>query len=412
MTTQWSSPPDTAGIPWAGEYGWNQGQTQRTKGCGAAAVHDTHSAGVKSKSTLSSHQTTSSSRVAPAGSPSCSCEDPSLCKPLSRPAPAREVFAFIDRHTATSHGHKNSSWPLLDYTTMTTVCVFERPVDLAMVCHAHKLGVRVVMSAPFDVSEIEDAAARTAWVQAHLALVQNDGLDGLNLDIEQYKGKPEPLTALVTELFHALKGWQKHSQLSFDLAILPSGQAASYDHRKLAKVLDFIVPMAYDEPWDTKVAAANSPIAMIAKGVAQYAAAGVPASKLVIGLPWYGWDYPCSSQAGVCDVVPPAGQPWMGWATQIGYSDVMACLHSSGGAIVTTDNVSVTKHFDYAVASGKTAGRHQLWYDDPDTLEKKYAECETQGAHGVAIWTADMPNYATGQGALMWQAIDKGFPRS
>ena len=36
MTTQWSSPPDTTGIPYAGEYGWNQAHSQRTKGCAAA----------------------------------------------------------------------------------------------------------------------------------------------------------------------------------------------------------------------------------------------------------------------------------------------------------------------------------------------------------------------------------------
>lgn len=36
MTTQWSSPPNTAGIPYAGEYGWNQAHSQRTKDCGMA----------------------------------------------------------------------------------------------------------------------------------------------------------------------------------------------------------------------------------------------------------------------------------------------------------------------------------------------------------------------------------------
>jgi di-N-acetylchitobiase len=340
----------------------------------------------------------------PSDSPPCACADAALCKPLAQPAAAREVFAFID---------KNATWPHLDYTTMTTVCAFERPVDVALVCHAHSRGVRVVMSAPFNVSQIEDAAARTAWVQGHLALVQKDGLDGLNLDIEQYHGKPEPLTALVTELFHALKGWNPHTQLSFDLSILPAGQSSHYDHGKLAKVLDFIVPMAYDEPWNTKVAAANSPIAVIAEGIAQYSAAGVPASKLVVGLPWYGWDYPCNTTVGVCDVVPPAGQKWMGWATQVGYSNILTLLRNSSEATVTTDQVSMSKHFDYTVASGKTAaaGRHQCWFDDPETLEKKYAECKQQGARGVAFWTADMPDYQNGEGAAMWQAVDKGFPK-
>ena len=110
-----------------------------------------------------------------------------------------------------------------------------------------------------------------------------------------------------------------------------------------------------------------------------------------------GWDYPCSTKAGVCDVVLPAGQPWLGWATQVGYSDIMTRLHSSS-AVVTTDNIAVTKYFNYTVASGKTAGRHQLWFDDPDTLELKYAECKKRGTHGVGFWTADMPDYGNGQG--------------
>ena len=37
MTTQWTSAcppgPDTSGIPFAGEYGWNQDHTQETSGC-------------------------------------------------------------------------------------------------------------------------------------------------------------------------------------------------------------------------------------------------------------------------------------------------------------------------------------------------------------------------------------------
>ena len=83
--------------------------------------------------------------------------------------------------------------------------------------------------------------------------------------------------------------------------------------------------LADDEPWGSKVAAANSPTENIVKGVAQYVAAGVPASKLVIGLPWYGWDYPCDSgtPAPGCSVVPPAGSQWYGWATQVGHFSVL-----------------------------------------------------------------------------------------
>lgn len=196
---------------------------------------------------------------------------------------------------------------------------------------------------------------------------------GLNIDIEQYEGPREPLTSLVAELSAALKGFNPHLQLSFDLAIFPSGQAEHYDHAALSQHLDFIFPMAYDEPWGSKVAAANSPLAALRRGVAEYVGLGVPASKLVVGLPWYGWDWPCTTNAtdAPCDVVPPCGRPWFGWATQVGYSNIQAKLKASS-ATLRTDNVSITRYFDYTVATGDAIGRHQLWFDDPVTLAQKY----------------------------------------
>ena len=41
-----------------------------------------------------------------------------------------------------------------------------------------------------------------------------------------------------------MKAWNPHSQLSFDLSIFPDGQSTYYNHKELAEVLDFIVPMA------------------------------------------------------------------------------------------------------------------------------------------------------------------------
>lgn len=40
MTTNWEKIPNQAGIPFAGEYGWNQDHTQRTKGCGQLKTDD------------------------------------------------------------------------------------------------------------------------------------------------------------------------------------------------------------------------------------------------------------------------------------------------------------------------------------------------------------------------------------
>jgi len=45
--------------------------------------------------------------------------------------------------------------------------------------------------------------------------------------------------------------------------------------------------------WDQCVAAANSPSALVKRGLEEWIDLGIPASKLILGLPWYAYDYPC-----------------------------------------------------------------------------------------------------------------------
>ena len=310
---------------------------------------------------------------------------------------------------------------------MTTASAFLDHIDPNLVCHAHAQGVRVVRSAPFPTQNrtalLSDPKVRAAWVAVWMGRIKAQGIDGLTLDIEQYTGLPAPLTALVTELYTAMKAHNPHLQLSFALGIFPDGQASSYNHADLSKVLDFIIPMCYDEPWGSKVAAANAPLASLKAGVAQYAKRGVSASKLVMGLPWYGWDYPCTTNSSTtstsgglapCNVSAPPGRDWYGWATQVGYADIVTTLHSPAvSGVEHTDNATVTRWFEYAKPGGAgvaDAGRHQLWFDDPTTLEVKYAACKEMGLRGVGFWTANFAG--TAQGPPMWAAITKGFPSS
>lgn len=162
--------------------------------------------------------------------------------PYDRPtAPEWEVFAFV----------LDNNWTALDWSCVTTVAWFGA-ADPAVsdVCLAHSHGARVVIHSDLNAipgGSINNATARTAGVQALLATATRLSIDGVNLDIEGYTGSKASLTAYVQELAAAFRAALPTSQLSFDLAVLPNGQAQYYDHAALAEVLDFLVPMAYDE---------------------------------------------------------------------------------------------------------------------------------------------------------------------
>ncbi len=45
--------------------------------------------------------------------------------------------------------------------------------------------------------------------------------------------------------------------------------------------------------FDRCIASANAPLPILISGVNRFISIGVPADKLVVGVPWYGYDYKC-----------------------------------------------------------------------------------------------------------------------
>merc|ERR1712060_1004599 len=54
----------------------------------------------------------------------------------------------------------------------------------------------------------------------------------------------------------------------------------------------------------------------------------------------------------------------------------------------------------------KLQKRHQIWFDVPETLSRKYMLARQLNLKGVGMWTADAANYSTDQGAQMWRALE------
>lgn len=93
--------------------------------------------------------------------------------------------------------------------------------------------------------------------------------------------------------------------------------------------------MSYDEQsqmWEDGRCQArpNSPLVKTFSGLRKYLQLGVPHSKLVLGVPWYGYRYPCEElSAGVCyiDLVPFRGCNCTDAAgREFAYKDVLKML--------------------------------------------------------------------------------------
>lgn len=87
------------------------------------------------------------------------------------------------------------------------------------------------------------------------------------------------------------------SQVTFDVAWSPNCiDGRCYDSFGLSQYTDFLVIMSYDlrsQIFGPCIASANSPVPLVKEGIDNFTKLGISQDKLVLGLPWYGYDYTC-----------------------------------------------------------------------------------------------------------------------
>ncbi|WP_166245136.1 glycosyl hydrolase family 18 protein [Paenibacillus turpanensis] len=168
--------------------------------------------------------------------------------------------------------------------------------DSAYVKWAHDRGYKVwaLFSNSFE-PKITAEALKTYDKRMHMIrqLVSFAGLyklDGINIDFENvYLENKDELTQFVRELTPLM-----HEQglvVSIDVTFKSTNEMWSmfYDREALAEVVDFMMVMAYDEHWATSPKSGSvASLPWVEKGIVRIMEEdNVPASKLILGIPFY-----------------------------------------------------------------------------------------------------------------------------
>jgi len=349
----------------------------------------------------------------------CGCASSSLCLPLGEAVVLHpeephvktflqkkeqpEVFAFVLPCNSTE-------WLKYDWNALTTVSVVGWE-DQTFLCHAHNHGVRVVPLAAggYPADQLTNATARTEFVTSELEYLLEHGMDGINMDFETPLkwGSPEVdgYTALVKEMSDTVHGAIKDSQISVDLGLWVVYNFRHYDSVGLAEASDLIFVMAYDSQNQNChgrlcTAGANAPFVKSRYGIHTYLNMGIPANKLVLGLPWYGYHYICEEfhEDGRCRFREPG--------TQIIYKTMMEMIADSGVEKMW-DELSKSP---YASIQSEDGSWIQMWYDDYLSLQYKTDMAAQEGLKGTGIWTSNFLDYGDSPEAeeirsLMWDSL-------
>jgi hypothetical protein len=218
--------------------------------------------------------------------------------------------------------------------------------------------------------------------------VRDKNLDGVNLDLEGTGSEDQVgLDNLVSQVDAKLHASDPHYQLTMATYASSAGDPSGfYDIRTLSQYVDAFFVMAYDV--DQSPTQGNSNGGGADSGyIAQYTST-VGASKVILGLPLFGYDEPTSGR--------DLGDPVTGPSQPVTYAQAMA---------------SGPTHWDPATQTAWTSYRsggqwHQVFFDNANTLAGKVQQAASAQLLGVGIWALGME----GDDDSILAVLDGGTP--
>lgn len=240
-------------------------------------------------------------------------------------------------------------------------------------------------------------------------LTQYPKLSGINFDFE-YSGIPGKDTvaqyaAFVQSFRQNLKKSRPESILSVDITADAMKKSRLYDVEKLADAADYIVLMGYDFFRPTSSVA--GPVApLTGKELYEYDVTTavfdfltvVPKEKLILGVPYYGWDFPT-----VDDVRGSFIEKRTDESVALASYKRTRQLIDGKNVDLRYDEESQTPWLVYH--DPDTNGIRQVWFEDEKSLAKKYDLVNKEGLAGIAIW-------ALGYDGLhpeLWKLLEEKF---
>lgn len=231
--------------------------------------------------------------------------------------------------------------------------------------------------------------------------------DGLDIDWEYPVGgglpenakRPEDrrnFTLLMSELRRGLDEQGKRDGRRYELAAATTAGEQGIGNLEvdsLARVVDFLNVMTYDYYAGGSVAGFNAPLHSAANDpspkrnvdstVAMYLRAGLPANKLVVGVPYYARTYanvPAVNEGLFGTGSGAAPKEWTGTNVDVSHL-TRAGLEAAGFTVRTEPSAQAPYAFN-----PKTG----VWitFDDAESLARKADYVRARGLRGIMIWEA------------------------
>lgn len=250
----------------------------------------------------------------------------------------------------------------------------------ALIKRAKNQNVKVYLTLKsFNNQNIESLAtndnAQKTLIANALYFVNSKALNGINIDFE-YVGNPKEeirngFTRLITNLNAELKRQAPDTVLTVDTYLISGSEKGIFDIPMLSRNCDAFVIMGYDMhtplggPGPVSAMGGDTNIV----GYVQNYLEQVDSSKLILAVPYYGYDWPQTQASPSADMVKI-----------LPYAEV---AEASRNLQLIWDDTSQTPSFTYTDSTGQARIVH---FDNVRSLGIKYDFINNKNLRGVGIW--------------------------
>jgi len=213
---------------------------------------------------------------------------------------------------------------------------------------------------------LTDAETRSSVIDQLTRFIQDGEYDGVNIDFEDVpESDRDHLTDFMRLLADRLRPEGKLTTIDVPAKTYDAttGWAGAFDYRALGEICDLVIIMVYDYHWSTSGPGPISPLGWF-EDVVKYSTSVIPKEKLVIGIPFYGYDW-------------PAG----GSATGLSFSQALAIAESVARPIAFDENSG-----EYTFAYSRGGVRREVWFQGAKSTELRLQLLGRYGLNQVAAW--------------------------
>lgn len=284
---------------------------------------------------------------------------------------------------------------------------------------AQIMGTKITVTIAAQDNQLIETILNSNSVQQNLISdilqeVKNRNLDGINIDFE-YTGEPDDslqseFTFFSKKLATALKQQNPKSELTLSIMPLSARNKDLYDFAKLVPIYDRFIGMSYDYYGQSSdIAGPVAPMYGFKEGkyffdvtttyddYLQY----IPRSKLVMGIPTYGWEWAVANGSTIKSSTYPADSP-----------DSYAAVISYARGREDTDLKPSQCQWDtisqetWCWFTDKQTGiDHQVWLADNKMIQNRFDYASKENFGGVALWTLGLDkNYPD-----IWNSLESTF---